>query len=253
MGRERAIFITGTDTGVGKTLVTGGLGLALQGLGVDVGVMKPAETGCPVRGGTPIPADGRYLMDLLGVRDDPAAVVPYALRAPLAPHVAAGLEGITISPARIADALDSLCRAHEVVLVEGAGGFLVPLAAGTTFGDLCRRLRLPFILVAANRLGAINHTLLTLGAGRDLGLGCLGSILNTPDRGRDPSRGTNRGAIEAFSREPVLGTIPYLPPLRRSRRALARVFRGGITRSFFRNTTRRRRRRPGRTGSPRTS
>ncbi len=208
---KRAIFVTGTNTGVGKTLITGGLGLALKTKGLNVGVMKPVETGCRQRGRTSIPQDVLLLTTLLEIDDALELVSPYRFRAPLAPLLAAEREDVRISLSKISTALNELLRRHDIVLVEGAGGLLVPLTKTLTYAALCQRLGLPFLLVVSNRLGAINHTLLTLWAAKKLGLRCLGIILNTTEeRTQDIAQRTNRRALDALSGTPVIGEIPFL-------------------------------------------
>lgn len=233
-GSGLALFITGTDTGSGKTLVTGGLGLALKSLGIDVGVMKPVETGCRRKGKSLIPEDAAYLTDLLGIDDDPDLVTPYCFRAPLAPYLAGEKEGVSVSLSTISGALRQLTSRHDCVLVEGAGGLLVPLSKRVTYAEMCRRLGLTFILVVGNRLGAINHTLLTLRAAEGLGLTCRGILLNSVEKTRDLAQRTNRRALETLSGARVIGEIPFLASTDRTPSILTGLFRERIISGFFR-------------------
>lgn len=237
--RGKAIFITGTDTGVGKTFVTGGLGLVLQSRGFDVGVMKPVETGCPRRGKSLIPQDALRLTYLLRLRDSLDLIAPYRFRMPVAPLVASREEGVMISLSVISDALGTLRRLHDIILVEGAGGLLVPLTARLHYGEMCRRLRLPFILVSPNRLGTINHTLLTISASRSMGLRCVGVILNMGGKRPDPSCRSNPGILKSLSEVPLIGKVPRLKRSERTARSLAGVFLKAVTPRGYRRILRR--------------
>jgi len=221
---RKAIFITGTDTGVGKTLVTGGLCLSLRAQGIGAGVMKPVETGCPPRGKKLVPQDALFLKNLLKLKDKLDVIAPYRFRAPLAPFLAGKMEGVRISLSKISRALNALVSRHDIILVEGAGGLLVPLTKTLTYAELCKRLVLPIILVVSNRLGAINHTLLTLRAAESLGIECLGIILNTGEKTHDLAQKTNRRVLDAVCGTPVIGEIPFLKKTHMTSQALTRLF-----------------------------
>jgi dethiobiotin synthetase len=201
-----ALLVTGTDTGVGKTFVACALAIALRRAGRRVAVCKPAESG--VEGE---PQDARRLQEAAG---DPAAleeICPYRLRAPLAPAVAARLEGTTIDLARVVALVARRAQAADVLLVEGAGGLLVPLAGTTTYLDLARALALPLLVVAANRLGTVNHCALTARVARAAGLAVHGFVLSQPTPERDPSAATNAETISALTGMPCLGVLDHLP------------------------------------------
>ena len=125
---SRGIFITGTDTGVGKTYVACGIAMTLRRKGIDVGVMKPAETGCRKRNRQLLPVDAIKLARAAGVRDALDFVNPYRFSGPLAPAVAAGLEGKRLDPSRILSCFRVLSQRHDFTIVEGAGGIMVPLS-----------------------------------------------------------------------------------------------------------------------------
>ena len=168
------IFISGTDTGVGKTVVTAALARGLRALGVDVGVMKPVETGVTARG----PEDAQTLREAAGVTDDLSLVCPIQLALPAAPEAAGRFEAREVPIARIEEAFGILQARHRVMLVEGAGGLLVPLDSKITMADLAGRLRLPVLLVARACLGTINHTLLSIEACERRGLEWLGVVVS---------------------------------------------------------------------------
>ena len=218
----KAYFITGTDTGVGKTVVTGALAAALARTGLSVGVMKPCESGCAEKDGELVPADALFLRDMAGCDDALDEVCPYRLRAPLAPGVAAKLEGVVIDPARIQDLFAAACRRHDSVLVEGAGGLLVPMTDVLLTIDLVRLLAIPLIIVARLSLGAINHTLLTVREAQRAGLVIAGIILNQTGQDHGLAEMTNPDVISRFAGVPILGIMPFAPESdRRDRAALA--------------------------------
>jgi len=186
------IFVTGTDTGVGKTVVAACLARAWQ-----AGYWKPVQTGM-VTGDD----DTNTVVTLAGVPTDRVFAPAHALQAPLSPHAAAELEGIRIT----VDAIVPPQTAHPLV-VEGAGGLLVPLNDREFMIDLMAKLALPILLVARSTLGTINHTLLSLAALRSRGLPVAGVVLNGP-----PNAG-NRAAIERFGQVRVLAELPRVDPL----------------------------------------
>lgn len=203
----RGLFVTGTDTGVGKTVITAGLASALRAEGMDVGISKPVQSGH--RADDP-EGDTMRLIRLGGVDDPAARVNLYAFQAALAPLVAARLEGAEIDPDLVLRHVRDSAAAHAAVLVEGAGGFVVPLAEHWTVADLAATLGLPVLIVARAGLGTVNHTALTALAVRRAGLEVAGVVLNGWDAGTDPSRSTNRALIEQFAGARVLGEIPRL-------------------------------------------
>ena len=217
------IFITGTDTGVGKTLVACGLAALLKESGYRVGVMKPAETGCEEKDGKLFPQDAYYLKEASGCADSLECICPYRLRASLAPSVAAEREGVKIDIDRIAKLYSEISSAHDITIVEGAGGLLVPILPHYTYADLAKLLKLPVLVVAANRLGAINHLLLTLEHASCRGLRVLGYVLNQGASESSLAAETNRDALLSLTAVPCLGEIPYLNDLETSRASLSGV------------------------------
>ena len=205
------IFVTGTDTGVGKTVATAALGLALRAAGVDVGVMKPIETGAPLVEGRRVGEDAAALRRLLAPGDPIEDVNPYALALPAAPCAAAKREGVSIDLNVIRAAFERLAARHDVVLVEGAGGLLVPIDEKTTMADLALALALPLVVVARQRLGTINHTLLTLREAGRQGLRVLGVVLNAWDSSLQPlsdADACNLGELRDRIDAPVLAELP---------------------------------------------
>ncbi len=207
----KGLFITGTDTGVGKTFVAGVLATLLQARGIDVGVMKPAETGCIRRDGRFYPQDALYLKEKAGSADPVEEICPYALELPAAPSVAADAAGIVIDVEWIADRFHHLSTRHQLILVEGAGGLLVPLTDTADYTHLIEKLQIPVLVVARASLGTINHTLLTCLWAMHRHLSILGVVVNSPTGPPTPSEEANLDAL--FKRLPVpfLGHIPHLP------------------------------------------
>jgi len=230
----RGIFFTGTDTGVGKTLIMGALAKALAAAGQRVGVMKPFESGCRQEGGQLIPEDALFLKKMSGTADDLSLICPYAFARPLAPGIAAQKENIAIDLERVATAFDRIASRCDLVLVEGAGGLMVPVGEQQLTVDLIRLLGLPLIIVARSGLGTINHTLLTVKQAHAEGLKVLGIIVNKTSPEPDEAEETNPAAIQKFSRIPLLGVIPHIPePDRQNPELLSSLVRARIDLSLF--------------------
>lgn len=180
-------FVTGTDTGVGKTYVTALLARALTQAGITTAALKPVACGDRDDAVLLQQATGRLTLDQIN---------PVYLRAPLAPLEAARLEGRQLDIPFFEDWFFDTVKGSEAVLVEGAGGWLVPFAPGKSMADLAEAFGLPVLIVAANRLGCLNHVFLTLESLRSRHIPCAGVILNTLSSTPDESRRANRALIE---------------------------------------------------------
>ena len=205
----KGIFITGTDTGVGKTFIACGLAALLRDFGYRVGVMKPAESGCTERDGQLFPEDAVLLKKASGCEVPLDKICAYPLREPLAPSVAAERQNITIDIEKLIDTYNEICSSHDITLVEGAGGLMVPLLPSYTYADFARVLKLPLVVVAANRLGMINHLLLTLEHARCKGLSVLGYVLNQVESELSLAAETNREALATLTAVPCAGEFSY--------------------------------------------
>lgn len=207
-----SLFVTGTDTGVGKTLVAAGLVLWARAEGLDVGAMKPVESGCLPHEGALLPADATLLHHAAGGGDSLDLVCPFRLRAPLAPGVAARQEGVEISLDRVREALAALRRAHpDGMVVEGAGGLFVPMDEAYRTGIAwAKALGLPALLVARAGLGTINHTLLSLEALRARGIPCRGVILSARDADEAAAAVSNAEVIGELGAVEILAILPPL-------------------------------------------
>jgi len=244
------LLVTGTDTGVGKTVVACALVADLVRRGLNIAVWKPAETGWnPSAEET---SDAARLRRAAGSTEPLEAICPYRLREALAPAAAAHLEGVSIDVGHLARVCRERQASSDLLIAEGAGGLLVPIVGRTTYADLARELDLSLLIVAPNRLGVINHTALTARAAAAEGLRVIGFVLNSAEShtrsqpsspgmspvdgergprrhsqgsagaGRadpgvsleplvDPSTTTNRAAIEDLTGLRCLGEIPYDP------------------------------------------
>lgn len=199
----KSFFITGTDTGVGKTIIAGALAAAFREKGVDVGVMKPVASGGW--------DDARFLIKSAGVEDNIFLVNPYCLATPVAPAVAAEIEKLKIDIGRIKAAYDELSRRHEMLIVEGVGGLLVPIYKKYLVTDLIKDLDLPIIIVAKPGLGTINHTLLTISQARRSRIKVLGVIINNYDEATAGiAEKTAPEVIEKIGNVPILGIVRHI-------------------------------------------
>jgi dethiobiotin synthetase len=212
------IFITGTDTEVGKTFVAAGLTKALVGLGLDVGVMKPIATGGRRTPHGLVSEDALALVEAAGVTDEASLVNPVCLEPPLAPLVAARIEGRRVDLGAVWRAYEALAARHEFLVVEGIGGLLVPIDEGATVLDLILMLRLPALVVTGPGLGTINHTLLTVRCAREHGVEVVGLVINAAQPGPKLAEGakaveTNPAVLEEWCKVPVLANLPYNPNL----------------------------------------
>ncbi|MBX7209125.1 MAG: dethiobiotin synthase [Verrucomicrobiaceae bacterium] len=194
-------FVTGTGTDVGKTYVTALLLTALKRAGRRAAGFKPFC--CGDRG------DAVRLQEAGAAGLTLDQINPVWLKVPAAPCVAALMENRRIDLAAVRSAFDVLAAGHETVLVEGAGGWEVPLAPGVTVADFAGTLALPVIVIADNKLGALNHTLLTIRNIETRGLKCAGIILNHVCDVRDAASISNRATLEAFTSAPVLAEVMH--------------------------------------------
>jgi len=207
----RGLFITGTDTGVGKTQVVQLIARQLLRQGASLGLYKPACSGADFTAdGQPAWNDIERLHTALHGAYPRELICPQAFRAPLAPPMAAALEGRQVDVAKIDAGLVAWAGQVDQLLIEGAGGWLCPLTATLSFADWVARWQLPVLIVARRGLGTINHTLLTIESIQRRNLNVVGVILNaSPADDRDPSVARNAHEITSRSGIPVLGEIPW--------------------------------------------
>ncbi|CAG0972584.1 dethiobiotin synthetase [Methylophilaceae bacterium] len=206
---KQGYFVTGTDTGVGKTLIAAALihKFAQSGLG-SVG-MKPVAAGARLAGECLLNEDVEQLIGAGNVEALLALVNPYVFEPPIAPHIAARQVGVDISIGTIEAAFKSLGELADVVIVEGAGGFLVPLGDTEDMADLASLLSLPVILVVGMRLGCLNHALLTVEAIRSRGLRLAGWVANSLEPGMT-NFNENLAGLRQRIDAPCLGVVPWI-------------------------------------------
>ena len=210
MPQPSGIFVTGTDTEIGKTVIAGGLAAALKAAGVDVGVMKPVASGGVEHAGRVVSEDALFLKSVAQVDDSLDLINPLCFRLPLAPAVAARIEKVTVDLHRIKSAFDALCREHEFMIVEGVGGIAAPIREGLLVAHLAQRFSLPLLIVARPNLGTINHTVLTAAFAESFNLKLIGVVLNSLRREANGlAEQTNPGEIARITGAPVLGTVPF--------------------------------------------
>jgi dethiobiotin synthetase len=199
----RGVFVTGTDTGVGKSIVAAAICAALAARGEPVAAFKPVVTGL---GLSPDdwPEDQVLLARAAGGRQTPEDVAPYRFGPAVSPHFAAQLAGDSIEPARLLES----ARRHDLVVCEGVGGLMVPLTTGYLVRDLAVDLALPVVIAARTGLGTINHTLLTIEAARTAGLRVKGVVMTPWPDEPEPIELSNRETVEQLGGVPVSG-LPH--------------------------------------------
>ncbi len=219
-------FVTGTDTGVGKTLISCALLYAFSALGKKVAGMKPVAAGCDEDG---LNDDVKKLRSATNILASLGQINPYSFLHPIAPHIAARNAGVLINLERILESYNELVAQAEVVIVEGAGGFLVPLNDTQDSSDLAVALGLPVILVVGMRLGCLNHALLTVRAINGCGLECAGWVANVIDADM-AALDENIQALQQRIRAPLLAVVPHhvLPDAR----AIAAQFKLDLLHNF---------------------
>ena len=206
---KKGIFITGTDTGVGKTIVAAALARLLRERGVNVGVMKPVTSGCREESGRLVSEDAELLAWGAGLAGVDADVAPYLLRHPIAPAEAACRDGVRIDFRIIGNAFSRLAASYDFVIVEGAGGLMVPLFEGFLVADLVTHLSLPLLVVTRPNLGTVNQTLLTCFAAKHLGITVRGVVINNYPELPGIAEETAPTLIAALAGAPLLGIFPH--------------------------------------------
>jgi dethiobiotin synthetase len=207
----RGVFVTGTDTGVGKTVVAGAICAALAARGERVAAFKPVVTGTDDQPSGEWPPDHELLAGAANAGQTAADVAPFAFGPPLSPHYAAELAGTQVDPTLLREAACDAAGLATALVCEGVGGLLVPLTLDYSVRDLAVDLALPLIVVARTGLGTINHTLLAVEAARAAGLTVAGIVL-TPWPGEpEPIERSNRATVERLAGVAVSGLQPTAP------------------------------------------
>lgn len=204
----KGLFITGTDTEVGKTIVAASIAAYLRKKGLDIGVFKPMMSGAKRED---INSDAFLLKEMSQDHHSLEDINPFQFDEPLAPYIAAKRKGCHIELEQVKHAWKKVKQDHDFFLVEGAGGLMVPMGPGYLTTHVAEAIGLPLLIVSRPGLGTVNHTLLTIEAAKKMGLYVVGVILNG---WREETRGiaeeTNPMLIEEFSGVPVLGILPWM-------------------------------------------
>lgn len=200
--KTKGLFITGTGTEIGKTVIAGCLAATLKQTGINVGVMKPISSGDI--------NDALFLKHTAQVDDPLTLINPISLKYPLAPSVSASIEGKKIEIKDIDKAMNTLSKKYDFLIVEGVGGIAVPIMSQFLVAHLIQHLQLPILIVADIGLGTINHTLLTVAFARELDIKIVGIVLNSLQSEEvGLAEETNPHEIEKFTQIPVIGVLPY--------------------------------------------
>ena len=208
------LFITGTDTGVGKTVVTAAILAWLKDRTVSAGVMKPIETGVDPECSSAANSDALFLMECGSIPDDLSEVSPIRLKAPASPFQAARMENRALDSSTLLTAYRTLASRYEWMLVEGIGGVRVPITANYQVLDLMSDLGLPAVVVSRYRLGTLNHTLMTLNTLKQRQIPIRGVVFNHTEPGDlDPVEQEQPSLIQELTGIPVLGEFPYMERL----------------------------------------
>ncbi|MEW6139872.1 MAG: dethiobiotin synthase [Thermodesulfobacteriota bacterium] len=209
---HRGIFIAGTDTGVGKTVVSSGLVRLARRYGIRCAGLKPVETGCIAKSGELFPEDGARLVEASEGEITLDECAPLRFSIPASPARAAALEGSQIYPSDLVEHVRAVAEKVELIVVEGAGGLMVPIDERTMMIHFIERLGFPVLLVARSRLGTINHTMLSLEALRNRGIGILGVVVSCTDATPGPEEGYSAGDLGRLASPVRVVTLPHLPP-----------------------------------------
>jgi dethiobiotin synthetase len=207
----KGFFVTGTDTEVGKTVVSGAILRTLISLGLRACGMKPVETGCRRQGGMLIPDDGLFLKNISEVDEALDDITPYCFEAPLAPLVASWEDKKEIDELWLERSFDRLSDKYDALVVEGVGGLLVPITRDSSVADIARVFGLPVIVVASPFLGTINHALMTVECAIMSGLEVAGIVINYYRAPEDTiAEQTNPDVLEELMPVPIIGVMPHL-------------------------------------------
>ena len=205
----RGLFFSGTDTGVGKTVVTAAVARLLRRLGRPIRVCKPVATGAEWCSGRWLSDDTRLLASAAGMEEELDRVTPWTFPAPAAPPVAARLAGVSLGLTDLLAAVQDCARPGSAILVEGAGGLLCPLTECETVADLVRRLGLPLVLVTRRSLGTLGHTLMAVEVAAGRGLPLVGVVISETVPPSGPADETNVEELRRRLDVPLLAVIPH--------------------------------------------
>ncbi|WP_101845338.1 dethiobiotin synthase [Halobacillus sp. Marseille-P3879] len=225
----QGIFVTGTDTGIGKTFVAAGIAAALSKKGVDVGVFKPMLSGDKREDPQ---SDTMILKSMSGDPSPPSDITPFQFDEPLAPYLAAKRQNISVKQSDVINTWNHIKHRHSFNIVEGAGGIAVPYGEDFLVSDIMKDINLPVLIVAGPNLGTVNHTFLTVDYARRCGLNVIGVIINGFNSTKlEVAEHTNPELIEQFCKVPVLGIIPQTE--KKDKKTIVELFQSTINLSLL--------------------
>ena len=203
-------FVTGTDTGVGKTAITAAIAYSLRRRGIDVGVMKPIATGVAQKAGPFRSEDVALLHDSSQVKDDEKTINPVFLPLPVSPYDASKILGLEIDMGIVFERYGYLVKSHQMVLVEGIGGIMTPITKDFFVADMIKQMGLETIVVTRSTLGTINHTTMTIEMCRKYRIPVRGLIINYFDENGTPAERNAPSTLHEVTGLPILGIIPFV-------------------------------------------
>ena len=208
----KAYFITGTDTGVGKTSIMAGLARSMSKLGVDVGVMKPIATGYPSKDGFKS-ADVTKIVEAASIKDPENLINPVFLSLPTSPYDATKLLDLSVDMSLIFAQFKKLLSLHEMLLVEGIGGIMTPITKNFYVADMIKQMGIETIIVTRATIGTLNHTVMTCKMCKEYGIKIHGLVINNFDEKGTPAEKNTPSTLYELTNIPILGTIPFIKDL----------------------------------------
>jgi len=205
----KSFFVTGTDTGVGKTVITAALAVCLRKRGIDVGVMKPIASGIPQKTGFKS-SDVRLLCEAAGITDSEEIINPIFLPIPTSPYDATKILNLPVDMPLIFEKFQNLIKTHEMLLVEGIGGIMTPITKNFFVADMIKAMALDTIIVTRSTLGTLNHTIMTLRMCKDYEIPAKGLIVNYFDEKGGPAEKNAPSTLYELTGIPILGIIPFV-------------------------------------------
>ena len=218
----KAYFITGTDTGVGKTSIMAGLAGSMRKIGIDVGVMKPIATGYPNKVGFKS-SDVAKLVEAASIKDSENLINPVFLPLPTSPYDATKLLGLSVDMPLIFEQFKKLLAMHEILLVEGIGGIMTPIKKNFFVSDMIKEMGIETIIVTRATIGTLNHTVMTCKMCKDYGIKIRGLVINNFDEKGTPAEKNAPTTLYDITNIPILGTIPFIKDLNNIEKIIERV------------------------------
>ena len=220
----KAYFITGTDTGVGKTSITAGLAGSMRKMGIDVGVMKPIATGYPNKAGFKS-SDVAKLVEAASVKDPENLINPVFFSLPTSPYDATKLLELSVDMPLIFEQFKKLLSLHEMLLVEGIGGIMTPITKNFFVADMIKGMEIDAIIVTRATIGTLNHTVMTCKMCKDYGIKIRGLVINNFDEKGTPAEKNSPSTLYELTNIPILGAIPFIKDLSNTEKLIEHVER----------------------------